>query len=102
VSVLEASQTVARALAFEPSPRTKDQLFTQQSALVLTGTSCYHTAMSTLTMDIRRQAKELIETGKTSAEVGALLNIKPGTIREWKRRYMWDGPEGLDRPAWDP
>jgi hypothetical protein len=55
--------------------------------------------MSTLPLDIRRQAKELIETGKTSAEVGALLDIKPGTIREWKRRYMWDGPEGLDRPC---
>ena len=53
--------------------------------------------MSTLPLDMRRQAKELIETGKTSAEVGALLDIKPGTIREWKRRYMWDGPEGLDR-----
>ena len=57
--------------------------------------------MSTLPLDIRRQAKELIETGKTSAEVGALLDIKPGTIREWKRRYMWDGPEGLDRPCND-
>jgi hypothetical protein len=39
-----------------------------------------------------REAKELVETGKTSAEVGLLLDIKPGTIREWKRRYMWDGP----------
>ena len=57
--------------------------------------------MSTLPPDIRRQAKELIETGKTSAEVGALLDIKPGTIRELKRRYMWDGPEGLDRPRND-
>jgi len=37
--------------------------------------------MSTLPPDIRPQAKELIETGKTSAEVGALLDIKPGTIR---------------------
>jgi hypothetical protein len=54
--------------------------------------------MSTLPLDIRRQAKSLVEAGKTSAEVGALLDIKPGTIREWKRRYMWDGPEGLDRP----
>ena len=33
--------------------------------------------MSTLPLDIRRQAKELIENGKTSAEVGALLDIKP-------------------------
>ena len=57
--------------------------------------------MSPLPLDIRRQAKELIETGKTSAEVGALLDIKPGTIGEWKRRYMWDGPEGLDRPRND-
>ncbi len=48
--------------------------------------------MSTLPLDIRRQAKELMETGKTSSEVGALLDIKPGTVREWKRRYMWDGP----------
>ena len=70
-------------------------------APLLTGTSCYHTAMSTLPLDIRRQAKELIETGKTSAEVGTLLDIKPGTIREWKRRYMWDGPESLDRPCND-
>ncbi len=57
--------------------------------------------MSTLPLDIRRQGKELIETGKTSAEVEALLGIKPGTIREWKRRYMWDAPEGLDRPCND-
>ena len=57
--------------------------------------------MSTLPLDMRRQAKELIETGKTSAEVGALLDIKPRTIREWKRRYMCDGPEGLDRPCND-
>ena len=57
--------------------------------------------MSTLPLDIRRQAKDLIETGKTAAEVGALLDIKPRTIREWKRRYMWDGPEGLDRPCND-
>jgi uncharacterized protein YjcR len=57
--------------------------------------------MSTIPLDIRRQAKELIETGKTSAEIGALLDIKPGTIREWKRRYMWDGPEDLDRPCND-
>ena len=55
--------------------------------------------MSTLPLDIRRQAKELIETGKTSAEVGALLDIKPGTVREWKRRYMWDGHVGMDRPC---
>jgi len=55
--------------------------------------------MSKLLLDLRRQAKGLIEAGKTSAEVGALLDIKPGTIREWKRRYMWDGPEGLDRPC---
>ena len=57
--------------------------------------------MSTLPLDIRRQAKDLIETGKTSAEVGALLDIKPRTIRECKRRYMCDGPEGLDRPCND-
>ncbi|MDC0267791.1 hypothetical protein OAK97_00625 [bacterium] len=31
--------------------------------------------MSSLPLDIRRQAKELIETGKTSAEVGVLLDI---------------------------
>ncbi|MDC0267708.1 hypothetical protein OAK97_00195 [bacterium] len=30
-----------------------------------------------------------------------LLDIKPGTVREWKRRYMWDGPEGQDRPCND-
>ena len=48
--------------------------------------------MSSLPLDIRRQAKELVEAGKTSAEVGVLLDIKPGTVREWKRRYMWDCP----------
>ena len=57
--------------------------------------------MSKILLDLRRQAKGLIETGKTSAEVGALLDVKPGTVREWKRRYMWDGPEGLDRPCHD-
>ncbi|MDC0264534.1 hypothetical protein OAL86_05445 [Verrucomicrobia bacterium] len=57
--------------------------------------------MSSLPLEIRRQAKELVEAGKTSAEVGVLLDIKPGTVREWKRRYMWDGPEGQDRPYKD-
>jgi hypothetical protein len=31
--------------------------------------------MSTLPLDIRRQAKSLVEAGKTSDEVGALLDI---------------------------
>ena len=57
--------------------------------------------MSSLPLDIRRQAKSLVEAGKTSAEVGVLLDIKPGTVCEWKRRYMWDGPEGQDRPFGD-
>ncbi|XOV70437.1 MAG: helix-turn-helix domain-containing protein [Verrucomicrobiota bacterium] len=57
--------------------------------------------MSSLPLDIRRQAKELVEAGKSSHEIGALLDIKPGTVREWKRRYMWDGPEGLDRQCGD-
>lgn len=48
--------------------------------------------MSFLPLDIRRQAKSLVEAGKTSSEVGVLLDIKPGTVREWKRRYMWDSP----------
>lgn len=39
--------------------------------------------MSSLPLDIRRQAKELIETGNTSSEVGALLDIKTGTVPEW-------------------
>ena len=38
---------------------------------------------------------------RTSAEVGVLLDIKLGTVREWKRRCMWDGPEGQDRPCND-
>jgi len=38
--------------------------------------------MSSLPLDIRRQAKELIEAGKISAEVGVLLSIKQGTVRE--------------------
>ena len=57
--------------------------------------------MPSLPLDIRRQAKSLVEAGKTSAEVGVLLDIKPGTVREWKRRYMWDGPEGQERPCND-
>ena len=57
--------------------------------------------MSTLPLDIPRQAKSLIETGKTSAELDAFLDIKPGTLHEWKGRYMRDGPEGLDRPCND-
>ena len=35
--------------------------------------------MSKILLDLRRQAKGLIEAGKTSADVGALLDIKPGT-----------------------
>jgi hypothetical protein len=57
--------------------------------------------MSSLPLDIRRQAKELVEAGKSSQEIGALLDNKPGTVREWKRRYMWDGPEGQERPCND-
>jgi len=38
--------------------------------------------MSFLPLDIRRQAKSLVEAGKTSAEVGVLLSIKQGTVRE--------------------
>jgi len=57
--------------------------------------------MSSLPLDIRRQAKELVEAGKTSAEVGVLLDIKPGNVREWKRRYMWYGLEGQDRACND-
>ena len=57
--------------------------------------------MSKILLDLRRQAKGLIEAGKTSAQFGALLDVKPRTVREWKRRYMWDGPEGLDRPCHD-
>jgi uncharacterized protein YjcR len=48
--------------------------------------------MPSLPLDIRRQAKELVEAGKTSADLGALLDIKPGTIREWKRRYLLHFP----------
>ena len=57
--------------------------------------------MSSLPLDIRRQAKELVEAGKSSQEIGALLDIKPGTVREWKRRYLWHGPDGLDRQCGD-
>jgi len=57
--------------------------------------------MSSLPLDIRRQAKELVEAGKSSQEIGALLDIKPGTVREWKRRYLWHGPDGLDRQCAD-
>jgi len=57
--------------------------------------------MSSIPLDIRRQAKELIEAGKSSQEIGSLLDIKPGTVREWKRRYMWDGPDGFDRQCGD-
>jgi len=38
--------------------------------------------MSKILLDLRRQAKELIEAGKISAEVGVLLSIKQGTVRE--------------------
>ena len=34
--------------------------------------------MSKILLDLRRQAKGLIEAGKTSADVGVLLDIKPG------------------------
>ncbi len=44
--------------------------------------------MSTIPLDTRRQAKEPIETGKISAEVGALLDIKPGTIRDYWQMQM--------------
>jgi len=54
--------------------------------------------VSPVPLDICGQARELVEVGKTSVEVGALLDIKPGTFREWKRRYMWDGSEAQGRP----
>ena len=57
--------------------------------------------MSSIPLDIRQQAKKLIEAGKSSQEIGSLLDIKPGTVREWKRRYMWDGPDGSDRQCSD-
>ena len=57
--------------------------------------------MSSIPLDIRRQAKELVEAGKSSQEIGALLDIKPGTVRECKRRYMWDGPGAMNRPCHD-
>lgn len=38
--------------------------------------------MTPRTQDIRRQAKLLVESVKISAEVGVLLDIKPGTVRE--------------------
>ena len=37
-------------------------------------------------------AWKLEREGGRQGEVGVLLDIKPGTVREWKRRYMWDGP----------
>jgi len=43
-------------------------------------------------LSIRKQAKKLLEEGHTSEEIGQLLDIRPGTIREWKRRYEWDSP----------
>ena len=38
--------------------------------------------MSSFPMDIRRQAREFVEARKPSGEVDALLDIKPGTVRE--------------------
>ena len=57
--------------------------------------------MTTTPLCIRRHAKELIEAGKTAVEVGALQDIKPGTFREWTRRYMWDGSEAQGRSCND-
>ena len=50
--------------------------------------------MSSLLLAIRRQAKELIETGKTSAEVSVMLGIKPGTVKA--RNLGVDGADGDD------
>ena len=57
--------------------------------------------VSPVPLDICGQAKELVEVGKTSVEVGALLDIKPSTFREWKRRYMGDGSEAQGRSCND-
>ena len=57
--------------------------------------------MSAVPLAICGQARELVEACKTSAEVGVLLDIKPGTVREWKRRYMSYSPQGSDWPCND-
>ena len=49
--------------------------------------------MKKIGLSIRKQAKKLLEEGHTSEEIGQLLDIRPGTIREWKRRYEWDSPK---------
>ena len=42
---------------------------------------------------------EFIGYGRSTSSLP--LDIKTGTVPEWKRRYMWDGPEGQDRPCND-
>ena len=48
--------------------------------------------MQKLSLATRRKAKELLEVGHTSEEIAQILNIRAGTVREWKRRYEWDCP----------
>ncbi|GEM_PF-796402 len=52
----------------------------------------HYKPMKKIGLSIRKQAKELLEEGHTSEEIGQLLDVRPGTVREWKRRYQWDSP----------
>ena len=63
--------------------------------ILLLSNHVYHSLRHTKTGQGSDQNREDIGRGR------CLAGNQAGTIREWKRRYMSDGPEGLDRPGND-
>ena len=49
--------------------------------------------IAALDIEIRKRAKALLASGMNAEDVGRALEVRPGTIREWKRRYEWGSLE---------
>ncbi|MDC0325565.1 hypothetical protein OAM01_02290 [bacterium] len=45
--------------------------------------------IAALDIELRKRAKALLASGMNAEDVGRALEVRPGTVREWKRRYEW-------------
>jgi hypothetical protein len=45
--------------------------------------------IAALDIELRKSAKALLASGMNAEDVGRTLEVRPGTVREWKRRYEW-------------